>query len=438
MEAWPVALAASVGAALCCLLRRPRTRGLEDYARVHGKPVRDAPVGDGDGPVVACADPPLTLLPGFLSEAECRHLIEMADARRWAQSSVGSSRAGDASSRRTSSSAILDVDADEVLTGIAARAATAAGCHPDQVERLNVVRYLPGQYFRLHHDGRFRTRTVFIYLSDCAGSADAGCTVFPVLGVRVRPRVGLAAMWPNAVPGDGGEDLRVIHEAAPPDRVKYGVNVFVNELPVRCIERAAKKVAAAHSGVEAALAVRPDGVWLMFLQPFRLADAAASSESPRRVAFSHPLGMVCFEVAPAGGALMLTVDGSERPPFTVLRWEWTAGPNHGWLVMPEIGRRIEPPLDGLAETLQGLRLLAGRAGVDCNIGLQPRVGLRRAKKLLFTGAGGDASNPLGTADGLRLSLSSDDLRGMCRGSWNGLDARLEERFAALLKERAGV
>ena len=48
------------------------------------------------------------------------------------------------------------------------------------------VRYEPGQFNRVHHDGVFRPRTVFIYLNDLPDD-DGGETYFPRLGIKFTP-----------------------------------------------------------------------------------------------------------------------------------------------------------------------------------------------------------------------------------------------------------
>ncbi len=45
------------------------------------------------------------------------------------------------------------------------RVAAVAGTDVSHVEDLNMVRYRTGEFFRDHHDGAFRTKTVFVYLN---------------------------------------------------------------------------------------------------------------------------------------------------------------------------------------------------------------------------------------------------------------------------------
>lgn len=95
-----------------------------------------------------------------------------------------------------------------------------------------MVRYAPGEFFAEHHDGKFRPRTVFIYLTDVP-EGDGGETYFPFLGLKFTPRRGTAVIWPNAK-SDGSEDSRMLHQgSAPKSVIKYGVNSFFNAKPIR-------------------------------------------------------------------------------------------------------------------------------------------------------------------------------------------------------------
>eukprot|EP00409_Alexandrium_fundyense_P006299 CAMPEP_0195045386 /NCGR_PEP_ID=MMETSP0347-20130606/15178_1 /TAXON_ID=2932 /ORGANISM="Alexandrium fundyense, Strain CCMP1719" /LENGTH=85 /DNA_ID=CAMNT_0040073187 /DNA_START=77 /DNA_END=331 /DNA_ORIENTATION=+ len=69
------------------------------------------------------------------------------------------------------------------------RLSRLAGIDIDYLEPLNMVRYTPGQLFKTHHDGRFRPKTVFIYLNDLP-EGDGGETLFPELGLQIVPRRG--------------------------------------------------------------------------------------------------------------------------------------------------------------------------------------------------------------------------------------------------------
>eukprot|EP00933_Yihiella_yeosuensis_P029003 TRINITY_DN22743_c0_g1_i1.p1 TRINITY_DN22743_c0_g1~~TRINITY_DN22743_c0_g1_i1.p1 ORF type:complete len:468 (-),score=56.99 TRINITY_DN22743_c0_g1_i1:79-1482(-) len=184
-------------------------------------------------------DPKMVVVPQFLSPGECAHLMELADGN-WIRSLVGqlvTGKEADKSddkvqtasvSSRTSSSSPLRPSQTAIMQRIEQRLAQLAGLPVDQLERLVVVRYAPGQQFTEHHDGKFRPITVFIYLNELQ-EGDEGSTHFPHLGLQFVPREGCAVMWPNAQP-DGSEDSRMIHAGRPPLKgIKYGVNCFFNK-----------------------------------------------------------------------------------------------------------------------------------------------------------------------------------------------------------------
>ena len=75
-------------------------------------------------------------------------------------------------------------------------------------EQFQVLRYLPGQYYRTHHDYGVsqkslacgpRVLTFFLYLSDVE---EGGETDFPRLDIRVPPKKGKALLWPSVMSED--------------------------------------------------------------------------------------------------------------------------------------------------------------------------------------------------------------------------------------------
>ncbi|CAE8675780.1 unnamed protein product, partial [Polarella glacialis] len=120
----------------------------------------------------------------------------------------------------------------EMVGSIENRLAALADMDVTHLEPMNMVRYGPGQFFKTHHDGRFRPKTVFIYLNDLPPD-DGGETLFPRLGFKVVPRRGCAVMWSNIL-GPQVDDQRLVHQGLPPKTsVKYGVNCFFNDKVMR-------------------------------------------------------------------------------------------------------------------------------------------------------------------------------------------------------------
>lgn len=213
-------------------------------------------------------DPRMTVVPNFLTECECQHLRELADGQ-YSRSLVGqlqrkeqgeageASEAGEGPSAddsggdpgvggtglksrqaqtRTSSSCMLRPAQTAVLERIEHRLASLAKQPLENLERLVVVRYSPGEQFSEHHDGKFRPRTVFVYLNDLPED-DEGDTFFPYIGLSFVPRTGCAVMWTNPTP-EGVEDSRMLHAGRPPLKaVKYGVNCFFNEEKMRLVKQ---------------------------------------------------------------------------------------------------------------------------------------------------------------------------------------------------------
>lgn len=187
-------------------------------------------------------DPAMVVFQNFVSQAEVEFLLRICEGR-WEQSQTtqgaasnlysgeGKAAGEDATSEtRTSMSVHLDFDESVVVERIAARVAAVAGATLDRVEPLAVLKYEPGQYFKQHHDGAFRSSTVFVYFNDVE---EGGETYFPNLEYKVRPLALSAVLWHNRLPS-GDADMRLLHEALPVGKgTKYGMNCFVGASPIR-------------------------------------------------------------------------------------------------------------------------------------------------------------------------------------------------------------
>jgi len=212
---------------------------------------------------VISEDPRMTVIPHFFSEAECDHLINMVEGC-WMPSLVGGAKQAKAitdqgsvensvSQTRTSWSCMLRYSQSKVVERLEHRIASIAGLPNGvaQMERMNMVRYAPGEHFCEHHDGKFRPKTVFVYLNDLPEGDDEGDTFFPVLGFSFKPRRGTAVMWGNASPDGEKEDSRMVHAGrAPLKGVKYGVNCFTNETSMREIVDLAVDVPVANAAIQ--------------------------------------------------------------------------------------------------------------------------------------------------------------------------------------------
>ena len=107
-------------------------------------------------------------------------------------------------------------------------------------EPFQILRYEPGQFYKVHHDqnsGLFtpqgaRVFTFFMYLST---PTRGGGTHFADLNVTVPAVKGSAVLWPSVTDADPDVDEPLTrHEGLPPDEgVKYAANVWVHNYDYR-------------------------------------------------------------------------------------------------------------------------------------------------------------------------------------------------------------
>ena len=169
------------------------------------------------------------------------------------------------SSHRTSTFFAFGKRQDSRIAALESRVADLLGCWVGQIEAIQLVRYVAGQFFGVHHDMgdlleddqvtlppkdvyvKRRLVTLFVYLNSLEDD-QGGCTHFPYCGLRVRPKKGRAVLWSN-VTTDGLPDPRTIHAGEPvkpssttrrvtrstkpqqkqADVVKYGLNIWICE-----------------------------------------------------------------------------------------------------------------------------------------------------------------------------------------------------------------
>jgi len=137
----------------------------------------------------------------LLSAAECAHIANSA-ADLLAPASVVDPRTGRSIPHpiRTSDAAVLSpVREDPVIRAINLRVAAISDTRVDQGEALTILRYRPGQQFRLHADvlpnvRNQRAATVLLYLNDGFGGGE---TVFPDHGLTIAPKAGDALIFDN-------------------------------------------------------------------------------------------------------------------------------------------------------------------------------------------------------------------------------------------------
>ena len=169
-------------------------------------------------PTVISDDPYIALYPSLFSAAECRYLTILGTP--WLEKASIVSLEGEAQfdkDRDASSAHIPPVAEDLVVQAVNRTIAAATGTKASWGEPLNILRYVPGQQYKPHHDGMGsdnvspRYLTALIWLND---QFEGGETDFPKINVRVRGSVGDMLVFRN-VRSNGEFDERMIHAGLP-------------------------------------------------------------------------------------------------------------------------------------------------------------------------------------------------------------------------------
>jgi prolyl 4-hydroxylase len=171
---------------------------------------------------------------GFMSEAECRHLIDLMQGHL-RQSTITMQDEPDHFFRR-SKTCDLGLLHDPVVAQIDARICQAMQISPALAEPTQAQRYDVGDEFKAHTDyfeayelercstpalGQ-RSWTFMIYLNEPEGGGE---TAFVNLGLSIRPRTGLAVIWNNLLP-DGRPNYDTLHHGMP---VKAGYKAIITK-----------------------------------------------------------------------------------------------------------------------------------------------------------------------------------------------------------------
>ncbi len=152
--------------------------------------------------------PRVTVLGGFLSDAECEALMALAEPRLTRSETVDNGTGGsEVNAARTSDGMFFERGEAAVIQRIEQRIAHLVNWPLDHGEGLQVLRYRPGAEYRPHHDyfdpahagsktilarGGQRVATLVMYLNTPAGG---GATTFPDAGLEVLPLRGNAVYF---------------------------------------------------------------------------------------------------------------------------------------------------------------------------------------------------------------------------------------------------
>ncbi|XP_024538179.1 probable prolyl 4-hydroxylase 6 isoform X2 [Selaginella moellendorffii] len=196
------------------------------------------------------------LYKGFMSAAECDHVVKMAKDKLQ-KSMVADNESGKSvlSNIRTSSGMFLSKGQDEVINRIEERIAAWTFLPKENGEAIQVLRYEFGEKYEPHYDyfhdkynqalGGHRIATVLMYLSDVV---KGGETVFPSSeedttvkddswsdcakkGIAVKPRKGDALLFYSLHP-DATPDESSLHGGCPViEGEKWSATKWIHVLP---------------------------------------------------------------------------------------------------------------------------------------------------------------------------------------------------------------
>lgn len=228
---WPAALAALRASADAAARRQLAV--IDAMALTASGDPAHAPAGAPAG-----GDLPIQLFERFLTADECAYLIEAADPF-FTASVVVDPRTGAhlPNPIRTSDTAFFPiVDENPAIHALNRRIAAASGTRPEQGEPLQILRYAPGQEYRMHSDAlppgpglNQRILTFLVYLND---DYDGGATLFEATGLALRPRAGDAVLFRNTLE-DGRIHPHMRHAGQPVTRgTKYLASRWIRERPV--------------------------------------------------------------------------------------------------------------------------------------------------------------------------------------------------------------
>jgi prolyl 4-hydroxylase len=181
------------------------------------------------------ADRSVRRVAGALTAAECAHIANAANDLL-APAAVVDPQTGRPIPHpiRTSDAAVLSpVREDPVIRAINMRIAAISNTQVAQGEALTILRYRPGQQFRLHSDilphvRNQRVATVLVYLNDGFGGGE---TTFPDHGLTIRPKAGDAIIFDNV--DAQGRPLATARHAGEPVRsgVKWLATRWIRARP---------------------------------------------------------------------------------------------------------------------------------------------------------------------------------------------------------------
>lgn len=162
--------------------------------------------------------PLIRIVPDFLTQEECHHLARVSGPYLTPSVIIDPQTGAHRPHMiRTSDGMVIGpTNEDLVVRAINARIAALTGTSIENGEPLAILRYSPGQEYKLHSDALpgtdgQRSHTVIVYLNE---GFSGGATDFPAIGLRVQPKAGMALLFANLCT-DGSPDPLARHAGLP-------------------------------------------------------------------------------------------------------------------------------------------------------------------------------------------------------------------------------
>lgn len=209
--------------------------------------------GNDDDPTDYFLGPWVVTLDDFLSDEECDQLIKLGSANGYERSGLEEEKDYDEEelarekdgedAYRTSTNTWCQDECyeDPITQRVIEKLTNATGIPDSHSEHLQLLRYVPGQYYKDHHDyitdAQYnppgpRVLTFFLYLNDVE---EGGATRLTDLTgddggifIDVKPKKGRALIWPSVLDEDPSVmDDRTFHEALVVKKgEKFGANAW--------------------------------------------------------------------------------------------------------------------------------------------------------------------------------------------------------------------
>lgn len=161
---------------------------------------RNIDVGDKSVEIIMhMKHPNIFLIANMLSDDECDTLINVSKSKLY-RSKVFTRESGNSiiDNRRTSQTAILEDDDNEIVSVVNKRLCKFLLWPSEKTEKLQVQRYDINQEYQPHHDYfpideiNNRVATIIIYLNE---PEKGGETLFADIGLNIIPRKGMAVFF---------------------------------------------------------------------------------------------------------------------------------------------------------------------------------------------------------------------------------------------------